>query len=105
MHSFIFNPYILKGLAAVILLSITILWLRHRLISKIYGAIYECVDYFTRNCHDIAFYSENQNYISKYQPIFEKCKKNKSAWYLRIFGKTLIDKFLVWYEETQTFTQ
>lgn len=103
MHSFIFNPYILKGLAAVILLSITILWLRHRLSSKIYGAIYECVDYFTRNCHDIAFYSENQNYISKYQPIFEKCKKNKSAWYLRIFGKTLIDKFLVWYEETQTF--
>lgn len=103
MHSFIFNPYILKGFAAVILLSITILWLRHRLSSKIYGAIYECVDYFTRNCHDIAFYSENQNYISKYQPIFEKCKKNKSAWYLRIFGKTLIDKFLVWYEETQTF--
>lgn len=103
MHSFIFNPYILKGLAAVILLSITILWLRHRLSSKIYGAIYECVDYFTRNCHDIAFYSENQNYISKYQPIFEKCKKNKSAWYLRIFGKTLIDKFLDWYEETQTF--
>lgn len=103
MHSFIFNPYILKGLAAVILLSITILWLRHRLSSKIYGAIYECVDYFTRNCHDIAFYSENQNYISKYQPIFEKCKKNKSAWYLRIFGKTLIDKFLVWYEETHTF--
>ena len=103
MHSFIFNPYILKGLAAVILLSITILWLRHRLSSKIYGAIYECVDYFTRNCHDIAFYSENQNYISKYQPIFEKCKKNKSAWYLRIFGRTLIDKFLVWYEETQTF--
>lgn len=103
MHSFIFNPYILKGFAAVILLSITILWLRHRLSSKIYGAIYECVDYFTRNCHDIAFYSENQNYISKYQPIFEKCKKSKSAWYLRIFGKTLIDKFLVWYEETQTF--
>lgn len=103
ISNFWLNPYILVGLAVVFLLSISILLLRYSLNRKLCGPIYECVDYFVRNCHNIAFYSENQNYISKYQPIFEKCKKNKSAWYLGIFGKTLIDKFLAWYDETMSF--
>ena len=103
MHNFIQNPYLLIGLAAIILLSIPILLLSYRLNRKVRGSIYECVDYFVRNCHDLDFYANCQDYITKFQPTFEKCKMQKTAWNFDLFGKALVNKFIVWYDETRTF--
>lgn len=51
------NIYVIVSMVVILVIVTTILIMRFILKRKYYRGIYECIDYFIRNCHDTAFYN------------------------------------------------
>ena len=108
MKDFIFlifgNIYVIIGMVASVSITATVFTMRFTLRRKYYHGIYECIDFFIRNCHDTTFYCpQTHETFTEYEGLFVKCKRHRNSWFLGIFGKIYMDKYLYWFDEIQTF--
>ncbi len=100
------NHYVIIGTVVVLAIVAAILCIRFILKSKYYHGVYECIDYFIRNCHDTAFYHPKSHVtFTEYETLFIKCKKHRDSWFLGTLGKIYIAKYLYWFDEVQTFIE
>lgn len=76
---------------------------RSLLRRRYYHKIYECIDYFIRNSHELTFYTNNA--FSEYEHLFIKCKSHRNSWFFGESEKYYIEKFLFWFDEVQTFKE
>jgi hypothetical protein len=100
------NIYVIVSMVVILVIVTTILIMRFILKRKYYRGIYECIDYFIRNCHDTAFYNpQNHATFTEYEALFVKCKKHRKSWFLGTGGKIYMEKYLYWFDEIQTFME
>ena len=100
------NIYVIVSMVVILVIVTTILIMRFNLKRKYYRGIYECIDYFIRNCHDTAFYNpQNHATFTEYEALFVKCKKHRKSWFLGTRGKIYMEKYLYWFDEIQTFME
>lgn len=65
------NIYVIVSIVVILVIVTTILIMRFILKRKYYRGIYECIDYFIRNCHDTAFYNpQNHATFTEYEALF-----------------------------------
>ena len=100
------NIYVIVSMVVILVIVTNILIMRFILKRKYYRGIYECIDYFIRNCHDTAFYNpQNHATFTEYEALFVKCKKHRKSWFLGTGGKIYMEKYLYWFDEIQTFME
>lgn len=104
MYKIIFdNIYVLVGIVAFLIITAIILITRTLLRRRYYHKIYECIDDFIRNSHELTFYTNNA--FSEYEHLFIKCKSHRNSWFFWESEKYYIEKFLFWFDEVQTFKE
>ena len=104
MYKIIFdNIYVLVGIVAFLIITAIILITRTLLRRRYYHKIYECIDDFIRNSHELTFYTNNA--FSEYEHLFIKCKSHRNSWFFGESEKYYIEKFLFWFDEVQAFKE
>lgn len=88
------------SLVLAVILFVRIKWLLRR---RMYNQVYQCVDYFIRNCHSLVLFTPPHTDFKEYSPFRKKLSRNKSAWYYTTSDKTYIDDFCSWFDIVDTF--
>lgn len=100
----LFENLYVQVIGFILIIGLLIFSLKMYLMKKMQHGIFLCVEYFIRNCHDVAFYNPQKHCrFYEYEKLFQFVKKNQSAWYINKAGRSFAFSFLMWYDTVDNF--